>query len=235
MPEKLQYDVIIVGAGHNALVAACYLAKAKLSVLVLEKQDHTGGATVSAKIFPGMDAWPSQYSYLVSLLPDKIIKDLNLNFILKRRSVASYTPYEDKALLISNVDEKLTKESFVEFAGEREYKKYKKFSKLESIFAQKVWPTMLEKIPSKNKMKSFFKTPKEIESWDLFVEKPLGYAMEKYFSNDLVRGLIFTDAKIGILTYPDDPRFYRIELLYITLSAEVQGNGEYPLVVWVRL
>ena len=157
MSDKPQYDVIIVGAGHNALVAACYLSKANLSVLVLEKQDHIGGAAVSTQIFPGVEAWPSQYSYLVSLLPDKIVKDLALTFATKRRSVASYTPQGHKALLISNVDQDITEQSFISFAGKDEYERYKKFLELESIFAAKVWPTMLQKIPSKLEIKNSFK------------------------------------------------------------------------------
>jgi len=48
---KSQYDVVILGAGHNGLVAATYLARAGLSVLLLEKNDYIGGATVRSKSF----------------------------------------------------------------------------------------------------------------------------------------------------------------------------------------
>ena len=49
----MDYDVVIVGGGHNGLTAAAYLARAGLSVLVLERLDHTGGAAVSASRSPG--------------------------------------------------------------------------------------------------------------------------------------------------------------------------------------
>ena len=73
-----RYDVTIIGGGHNGLVSACYMAKAGLSVLVLERNAVLGGATRSAKAFDGIDAKLSVYSYLVSLFPQKIIDDLGL-------------------------------------------------------------------------------------------------------------------------------------------------------------
>src|SRR6516225_5867844 len=90
---RSRYDVLILGAGHNALVAASYLGRAGLSVLVLEKNDYIGGATTSQKVFPDYDAYLSRYSYLVSLFPEKIIRDLGLNLELRRRATASFTPY----------------------------------------------------------------------------------------------------------------------------------------------
>lgn len=60
----------IIGGGHNALVAACYLAKANKKVIVLEKNIEFGGATKSVYAFKGVNAKLSRYSYLVALLPD---------------------------------------------------------------------------------------------------------------------------------------------------------------------
>ena len=87
-----RYDVTIIGGGHNGLVAACYLAKAGLSVLILERNAELGGATRSARVFEGMDAKLSVYSYLISLFPEKLVEDLDLNLRLNSRSTASWTP-----------------------------------------------------------------------------------------------------------------------------------------------
>src|SRR6266480_6817762 len=91
--NRSKYDVVILGAGHNGLVAASYLGRAGLSVLLLEKNDYIGGATASQRIFPDYDACLSRYSYLVSLLPEKIIRELGLRLELRRRATASFTPY----------------------------------------------------------------------------------------------------------------------------------------------
>jgi hypothetical protein len=74
VPAATHYDAVIVGSGHNGLVAAAYLAGAGQSVLVLEKNETLGGATASAKVFPDYDALLSRYSYLVSLFPSRIIE-----------------------------------------------------------------------------------------------------------------------------------------------------------------
>src|SRR6266704_1657302 len=118
---KSRYDVVILGAGHNGLVAASYLGRAGLSVLLLEKNDYIGGATTSQRIFPDYDAWLSRYSYLVSLFPEKIINDLELNLELRRRTVASFTPYVKEgrrgALLLSNISKDISRQSIIELTG----------------------------------------------------------------------------------------------------------------------
>jgi phytoene dehydrogenase-like protein len=59
---QANYDVAIIGCGHNGLVAAAYLAKAGKSVVVLEQHDVVGGAAVSTKTFAGVEARLSRYS-----------------------------------------------------------------------------------------------------------------------------------------------------------------------------
>jgi len=71
-----RYDALIIGAGHNGLVAAAYLARAGRRVLVLERRPLVGGAAVTEEIFPGFKF--SVFSYVVSLLRPEIIRDLDL-------------------------------------------------------------------------------------------------------------------------------------------------------------
>jgi phytoene dehydrogenase-like protein len=70
------YEAIIIGAGHNGLIAGAYLARAGKKVLVLERRDIVGGAAVTEEIFPGYRF--TEFSYVVSLLRPEIIRDLEL-------------------------------------------------------------------------------------------------------------------------------------------------------------
>ncbi|TMC91904.1 MAG: NAD(P)/FAD-dependent oxidoreductase, partial [Chloroflexi bacterium] len=72
-----QFDAIIIGAGHNGLVAAGYLARAGKKVLVLEQRDRVGGACTLEEPFPGFTMSPC--AYVVSLLRPEIIRDLELH------------------------------------------------------------------------------------------------------------------------------------------------------------
>ena len=112
------YDAIIIGGGHNGLTTAAYLAKAGKKVLILEAQEQVGGATQSVKAFDDYDARLSRYSYLIALLPDKIVRDLGLSFTNLSRNISSYSPYEGGGLLVSRQWDQRTAESFRALTGD---------------------------------------------------------------------------------------------------------------------
>ena len=232
---KPKYDVIILGAGHNGLVAAAYLGKAGLDVLLLEKNDYIGGATTSQKVFPDYDAYLSRYSYLVSLFPDKIISELGLKLELRRRGTASFTPYrhdgQDGGLLLSNESEDQNRQSMLELTGNKtEYDALKKFYNLSRVFADQVWDTMLKPLISKNEMAKKFQTNAVAkEAWRSLAEEPLGRAIERYLHNDLVRGLVLTDAKIGVFTHPHDPTLLQNRCFLYHLIGNKTGEWKVPV------
>src|SRR5213595_1283268 len=232
---KSQYDVVILGAGHNGLVAASYLGRAGLSVLLLEKNNYIGGAATSQKVFPDYDAQLSRYSYLVSLLPEKIIRDLGLKLELRRRATASFTPYlnhgQHDGLLLSNVDEDVGRQSMFDLTGSNtEFTQMKEFYNLSRVFAEHVWDTMLEPLSAKADLRRRFDIDDASrEAWRSLVEEPLGIAIERYFQNDLVRGLVFTDAKIGVLTHPHDSSLLQNRCFLYHLIGNKTGELKVPV------
>src|SRR3954463_4054277 len=234
-PMKSSYDVVILGAGHNGLVAASYLGRAGLSVLVLEKNDYIGGATTSQKIFPDYDAYLSRYSYLVSLFPQKIIQELGLKFELRRRSTGSFTPYlkdgQYNGLLLSNVAEDQNRRSMYELTGNKtEYDALKNFYNLSRVFADQVWDSMLKPLVSKNEVAKKFQTDAvSQEAWRSLAIEPLGRAIERYLHNDLVRGLVLTDAKIGVFTHPHDPSLLQNRCFLYHVIGNKTGEWKVPV------
>src|SRR5881275_1846026 len=232
---KSKYDVVILGAGHNGLVAGSYLARAGLSVLLLEKNDYIGGATTSQRLFPDYDAWLSQYAYLVSLLPQKIIRDLGLNLELRRRAIASFTPYvnhgQHGALVLSNLEGEVSRKSIVDLTGsDAEFEEMKKFYNLPRIFAEQVWDSMLEPLVRKEEMARRFNVDSiSREAWRSLVDEPLGSAIERYLRNDLMRGLVFTDAKVGVFTHPHDNSLLQNRCFLYHLIGNKTGEWKVPV------
>jgi phytoene dehydrogenase-like protein len=234
MALKTRYDVVVVGGGHNGLVSAAYLARAGLSVLVLERQDRVGGAAVSERVFAGMDARLSKYAYLLSLLPQRIVDDLGLHFETRRRSTASFTPAirngQHQGLLISNVAPEQTEASFRRLTGNREeYRAFQRFYGLVQHFAAQVWPTLLAPLMTRAEMKKRFRSRPEQLAWEMLVEKPLGVGLERLMRDDVVRGIAFTDAKIGVLTHPHDPTLLQNRTFIYHLIGGGTGEWRVPV------
>ena len=193
------FDVAIIGGGHNGLVAATYLAKAGKSVVILEANAEVGGATTSVRAFPEYDAMLSRYSYLISLLPDQIVSDLGLNFERISRTVSSYSPYsrngKDSGLYVARQWDKATEDSFKELDPTgAEWVAWQDFYNEIAEFAVKIAPSMLHPLKSRSELKAEINMPKV---WDYLMERPIGEEIEARFKDDLVRGVILTDALIG--------------------------------------
>ncbi|GAA3459245.1 NAD(P)/FAD-dependent oxidoreductase [Saccharothrix longispora] len=220
------YDVVVVGGGHNALVAAAYLARAGRSVLVLEKLDHVGGAAVSERAFPGVDARLSRYSYLVSLLPDRVVADLGLRLELRSRSASSYTPAGD--LLVERRPGEATAASFRALTGsDAEFERWRRwYDDLEAL-ARALAPTMLEPLVSREHARLRVDSVARARLWDQVVERPLAETLEELFTHDLVRGVVATDGLIGTHASLRDLAANRCFLYHVVGN----GSGEWRVPV----
>jgi len=219
-----------VGGGHNGLTAAAYLSRAGLSVLVLERLDHLGGAAVSAQAFPGRATRLSRYSYLVSLLPDQIRTDLGLDIALASRSVASYTPFRrDGAvggLLVEHPEGPATAQSFRELTGsDHEYAAWREFYAEVADLARVVAPTLTAPLPVERQIRD------QVDPglWRDLIETPLGVTVEKRFRDDLVRGVVATDALIGTFASLHEESLIQNRCFLYHLIGNGSGEWRVPI------
>jgi phytoene dehydrogenase-like protein len=223
-------DVVIVGGGHNGLVAAAYLARAGLRVRLLERLEQVGGAAVSSQIFDGVAARLSRYAYLVSLLPTRIVDDLGATIRLARRPYSSYTPDPATAgrtgLLIGP-------HSTFDAVGARDDEAaFVAFYRRSRLVTERLWPTLLEPLRTRAQARAEVVEggdPEAAAAWRAMVDRPIGRAIADALGSDLVRGVVATDALIGTFARLDDPSLQQnVCFLYHLIGG---GVGEWRVPV----
>ncbi len=137
-----KYDCIVIGAGHNGLVCANYLARAGWKVLVLERRSLIGGACVTEPLWPGYKV--STASYVVSLLLPEIVRDLELarhGYRVLKRSPSSFTPLEDGRYLLLGSDREFNCRQIAKFSA-RDAANYPEYESLLEQVAECLEPVL---------------------------------------------------------------------------------------------
>ncbi|WP_406817757.1 phytoene desaturase family protein [Mycobacterium sp. M23085] len=224
-----EVDAVVIGGGHNGLVAAAYLARAGLRVRLLERLDHTGGAAVSAQAFDGVGVRVSRYSYLVSLLPARIVEELGADVRLARRPYSSYTP--DPAtggrsgLLIGSPND-----TFAAIGAAGDEQGFAEFYQRCRLVTERLWPTMLEPLRTRDGARRHVVDGgdrRAAAAWRAVIEEPIGHAIADAVRNDVVRGVIATDALIGTFARLDDLSLTQnVCFLYHVLGG---GSGDWDV------
>jgi phytoene dehydrogenase-like protein len=213
-----RYDAVVVGAGHNGLVAATLLARAGYRVLALERSEAVGGAAVSASPFPGADARISRYSYLVSLFPRSLLAELGDGVELRRRRVSSYTPVGDAGVLICD-DAARTRASLVRtLDSDGAFAELQRFGALTTAIAQRVFPTLTEPLRPRE----------QLGDHELF-RRPLSELLSRSFASDVVRGIVATDGLIGTFASLDDPGLVQNRCFLYHVIGNGTGRWDVPV------
>jgi phytoene dehydrogenase-like protein len=231
------YDVVIIGAGHNGLVCACYLAAAGLTVKVVEQRTVVGGAAVTEEFHPGFRN--SVASYTVSLLNPKIIRDLDLprhGLRIVERRLANFFPLPDGQYL--KTGEGVTRSEIARFSS-RDAERYEAYSAEIEAIADVLRDLTLQQPP--NLVDGGWRTALS-EGWralgtghrlrrlsmaqrrallDLFT-KSAGDYLDGWFEADCVKAAFGFDAIVGTFASPYTPNTAYVLLHHV--FGEVNGK-----------
>ena len=215
-----QYDTVIIGAGHNGLVAAAYLAKAGRKVCVVERRELIGGCSVSEPLWPGYKV--STASYVISLFLPEIIRDLKLKengLKILPRNPSSFTPCEDGRYLILGPEEHSNKKEIAKFS-EKDAEAFSKYEAMLERVAEVIEPMLSEASPdplplpkSWRKISVFKRMRDGKKLWRLhkslqklgadipeaieLLTGPARPILERWFESETLKATLATDAVIG--------------------------------------
>src|SRR5258708_7349528 len=224
-----QFDVIIIGAGHNGLVAAGYLARAGKKVLVLEQRDRVGGACTLEEPFPGFTMSPC--AYVVSLLRPEIIRDLELHrygFDAYVKDPQMFVPYLDGNYLFFRASTEKTVEG-IRRLSPHDAEAYPAFLRFFDRASEILTPILLEEPPSIADLAARFRGEDE-EIYRYLMFGNLYDMLADYFESDYLRAAWAGQGVIGSFIGPKTPG--SVYVMWHHMFGEV--NGEHGMWGYVR-
>jgi phytoene dehydrogenase-like protein len=223
------YDAIIVGAGHNGLVAAGYLARAGKRVLVVEQRDRVGGACTLEEPFPGFTMSPC--AYVVSLLRPEIIRDLELHkygFDAYVKDPQMFVPFLDGEHLFFRASTEATVED-IRRLSPHDAEAYPRFLAFFDRASEILNPFLLQEPPTLAELAARFTGPdEEIFRWLMFGS--LYDLLDYYFESDYLRAAFAGQGVIGSFIGPKSPG--SVYVMWHHMFGEV--NGEKGMWGYVR-
>ncbi len=224
-----QIDAIIIGAGHNGLVAAGYLARAGKKVVVLEQRDRVGGACTLEEPFPGFTMSPC--AYVVSLLRPEIIRDLELHrygFDAYIKDPQMFVPYPDGTYLFFRASTEKTIEGIRRLSA-HDAEAYPEFLHFFDRASEILNPILLEEPPSVSDLAARFQG-KDEEIYRYLMFGNLYDMLADYFESDYLRAAYAGQGVIGSFIGPKTPG--SVYVAWHHMFGEV--NGEHGVWGYVR-
>jgi phytoene dehydrogenase-like protein len=222
------FDCLIIGGGHNGLVAAAYLAKAGKKVCVLERRHVLGGCSVTEEMWPGFKI--SVASYVISLFRPEIIRDLRLKqygLNILPRDPSSFTPLLDGRSLLMGPDERMTCREIAKFSS-NDAERYPAYNRLLERVSAALEPLLSQAAPDPlplpsewrkigvgkrlkdaGRMMELYRTVGGLgDDIPAALELLVGAArpiLERWFEAEVLRATLATDAVIGAFSSPSYP------------------------------
>ena len=202
------FDAIIIGAGHNGLIAAAYLARAKKRVLVLERRPIVGGACVTEEVWPGYRV--STAAYLCSLLRPEIVADLKLTdhgFEVYRRETSGFAPTHHGEPLFFYPDEARMRPELERFCAQtpEDVAAYFEFEADVEKVAAVVDPFLMRVPPSEAELRAAFEAAGIASLYAPFMHGSVRDLLEPRFRNERLKTMLATDGLIGTYGGPSTP------------------------------
>jgi len=203
--DDSHYDAIIIGSGHNGLIAAGYLAKAGKHVLVLERRSIIGGATVTEELFPGYRL--STCSYVCNLLLPEVIEDLELvryGYDVRPFDPQYFVPFPDGRYFMSFLDGKKTREQIAKFSR-RDVDGYGAYWAMWDRILERMRPLLLQPAPTWDQIEARFSGPQGQEDWRTLTRKSIAELLDEYFESEEIKAPLSTGGVIGVNAGPLTP------------------------------
>ena len=209
-----RYDAVIVGGGHNGLVAAAYLARGG----ALRARARAARPASAAPPCPsgrgpawtrGCRATPTSSRCCRGAVAD----ELRIGVEMRRRSVVSYTPRADGSGLLVR-------------SGAPPHETWRRFYLMTARVAQAVFPTFTQPLPSRDDLRA---RVDDDEAWEIVFERPLGETLAEWFPDDVERGIVLTDALIGTFASADDPLLRQNRCFAYHVTGNGTGDWDVPV------